>query len=321
MKKFSVILPILPILLLLPLARSGTVDRILAKVNEEIITLSELNRHMEPVRRELRSKHSGRALEQALEKAEKGTLDALIEEKLIYQKAVELEYEAHADDKVDDYIQRVMKENNLKDTDELEEALAREGQSLREYRELLLRQIITGELVNDFINARISLLTPEIEKYYKNHLAEYTTPEEITLSEILITDAGGSTAAETRAEELYRRLRQGEPFAALASQYSKGPTADKGGSIGTYLSAKLNPDTAKAVAGLAEGEVSRPSKLEEGYVIYRVDARRAPVVLPLEEVKEEIKNKLYQQKRSPEYDRFIAQLREEAYIQIFPEME
>ncbi len=56
-------------------------------------------------------------------------------------------------------------------------------------------------------------------------------------------------------------------------------------------------------------------------MIYRVDARKAPVVRPLEEVKDEIRNKLYQEKRNPEYDRFIAQLREEAYIQIFPEME
>lgn len=319
MKKISAILPLL--LLGLPLARGGTVDRIIAKVNEEIITLSELNRHMDPARRELGAKYSGEQLQKALEKAEKTTLDGLIEEKLIYQKAVELEYEADADEKVDAYVQRVMKENNFKDTDEFEEALAREGQSLREYRDLLRRQVIASELVNDFINARISLLTPEIEQYYKNHLAEYTTPEEITLSEILITAADGDAAALARAEDLHRRLLGGEPFAALASQYSRGPTADKGGSIGSYLGAKLHPDTAGAVSGLGEGGISNPQKLQEGYVIYRVDARKAPMVRPLEEVKDEIRNRLYQEKRNPEYDRFIAQLREEAYIQIFPEME
>ncbi|MDI9613141.1 MAG: peptidyl-prolyl cis-trans isomerase [Acidobacteriota bacterium] len=319
MKKISTILPLL--LLGLPLAQAGTVDRIIAKVNEEIITLSELNRHMEPARRELGAKYSGEQLQKALEKAEQGTLDALIEEKLVYQKAVELEYEADADSKIDAYIQRVMKENNLKDTDEFEEALAREGQSLREYRDLLRRQIITSELVNDFINSRISLLTPEIEQYYKNHLADFTSPEEITLSEILITPDDGDEAAATRAGEIHRRLLAGESFAALASQYSKGPTADKGGSIGSYLGANLHPDTARAVAGLGEGGISKPQRLEEGYAIFRVDARREPVARPLEEVKEEIKNRLYQEKRNPEYDRFITQLREEAYIQIFPEME
>ena len=302
------------------LVNAKTVDRIIAKVNDEIITQSELNRAMEPVRKDLASKYSGEQLEQAIQKAEKQAMDSLIEEKLIYQKAVELEYTAQAESQVTEYLQQIMKDNNLKDTEELEEALAREGKSLKEYRDYLQRRIVSQQLVESFIDARISFLTPEIEKYYKNHLSDYTTPEEVTLSEIIITDTNSTTSAEARSQEIYRRLQQGESFATLASQYSKGPTANTGGSIGTYLLKKLNPDTVKAIAKLKGGEVSKPQKSAEGYVLYRMDARKSAVVRPLEEVKDAIKEKLYQEKRNPEYERFITQLREEAYIQIFPEM-
>jgi peptidyl-prolyl cis-trans isomerase SurA len=302
------------------LVAAKTVDRIIAKVNDEIVTQSELNREMAAIRKDLQAKYSGEQLEQAIQKAEKQAMDSLIEEKLIYQKAVELEYQAHADTQVTEYLQQIMKDNNFKDTDELEEALAREGKSLKEYREYLERRIVTQQLVNDFINARISLLTPEIEKYYKNHLTDYTTPEEVTLSEIIITDSDATPNAETRSKDLYLRLQQGESFTTLASQYSKGPTASTGGNIGSYLLAKLNPDTVKAIAKLKEGEVSQPQKSASGYVLYRLDSRKSSVVRPLEEVKDEIKGKLYQQKRNPEYDRFMTQLREDAYIQLFLEM-
>jgi peptidyl-prolyl cis-trans isomerase SurA len=297
-----------------------TVDRILVKVNDEIITLSELNREMEPVRKDIKSKYSGAQLEQAIQKAEKQTLDGLIEEKLIYQKAVELEYPANAGDKVDTYIQDLIKENNLKSTDDLEEALAREGKSLKEYREMIERKMISQDLVNDFIGAKISLLTPEIEKYYQNHVADYTTPEEVTLSEIIIAKTEGSPEAENRANDLYRRIQQGEAFATLANQYSIGTTANKGGNIGTYLLEKLNPETIKAISKLKENEASKPQKIAEGFIIYRLDARKPAVTLPLEEVKDSIKGKLYNEKRIPEYERFIQQLKEDAYIQIFPEM-
>lgn len=303
------------------LARAKTVDRIIAKVNDEIITQSELNRAMEPVRKELASRYSGEQLDQAIQKAEKEAMDALIEEKLIYQKAVELEYTAQAESRVTEYLQQIMKDNNLKDTDELEEALAREGKSLKEYREYLERRIVSQQLVNAFIDARISLLTPEIEKYYRNHISDYTTPEEVTLSEIIIADADSATDAETRAREIYRRLQQGESFATLANQYSKGPTASTGGNIGTYLLEKLKPETVKAVTNLKDGEVSNPQKSPEGYVIYHMDARKSAVVRPLEEVTDAIKSKLYQEKRNPEYDRFMTQLREDAYIQLFPEIQ
>lgn len=303
------------------MAAAGTIDRILVKINDEIITLSELKRAMEPYRREIMSKVPPAQQEQTLKETEEKMLNNLIEAALIYQRAIEMEYNASMEKEVTEEIQQVMKENNFRDTEELENALAEEGTSLRAFRENLEKQIISAGLVNDFINSRISLLTPEIERYYQNHQEDFSTPGEVTLSEIILDTTKSISDAESLASDIANRIRRGEPFADLARQYSKGATAGKGGGIGTYVIDKLNDETRNALNGVGAGEISKPRKFAEGIIIYRVDARKEAVVQPLDEVRDEIKGILYQQKRIPEYNRFITQLREDAYIQIFPEMQ
>jgi len=301
-------------------AEAKIVDRILVQVNDEIITLSELNREMELLRRELATKYTGEQLEAAMQNAEKQVLENLINEKLLYQKAVELGFSANVESRVSAYIQQIIKENGFKDTEELSEVLEQQGITLREYREQLRKRIMRDDLVNEFVGSRITLLTPEIEKYYKDHAAEFAIPEEVTLSEIIISSYGDDSAAESRALDILDRIQKGEAFAALAAQYSSGPTANKGGSIGTYIVAKLNPDIAQAIAGLKEGEVTKPQKIKNGYAIYRVDKRKPSYIKPLEEVKDEIKNRLYERKFAPELQRYLNQLREDAYIQYFDEI-
>jgi peptidyl-prolyl cis-trans isomerase SurA len=300
------------------IASSKTVDRIVAQVNDEIVTLSELNRASDQARQELATKYTGEQLQQMAQKAEQDALENLINEKLLYQKAMELGFNADIDKKVAAAIQQIVKENNFEDTEELEKALEQSGRNLRELREQFKRSILIGDLIYEFVDSRITLLTPEIDKYYKDHEAEFTTPEEVTLSTIVINEASDKES-EDRANDLYRRLQQGESFAALAGQYSKGATANTGGNIGTYLLSKLNSVTVNAIANLKEGEVSKPQKEKEGFVLYRVDSRKVATVRPLDQVRNEIKNQLYSRKRGPEMERYINQLRDDAYIQMFSE--
>jgi peptidyl-prolyl cis-trans isomerase SurA len=318
MKKLLWVIPL--ILFSLRGAEARTVDRILAQVNDDIITMSELNEEMVPYRKELAGKYSGAELEQAIQKTEKQVLDGLIQQKLLYQKAMELGFSADIEPQVSAAIQRIIKENDLKDTDGLEKALEQQGQTLKDLREYYRKRIITDSLIDYFVSSKITLLTPEIEKYYKEHLAEFSSPEEVTLSTIEIAIQGNAKEAEDRANDLYRRLQQGESFPTLASQYSTGPTASKGGSIGTYLVSKLNAETLSAIASLKEGEISKPQREKDNFVIYRVDSRKLSVVRPLEEVRDYIKNQLYQQKFNPELERYVSQLKEDAYIQYFSEI-
>ena len=319
MKKILWIIPAL--LFGLCTAEAEIVDRIVAKVNDDIITLSELNRSMVQARQELAAKYTGQQLDEMVEKTKEQILNNLIETKLINQKAMELGYDATVETSVSSEVQRIMKENNIPDTEALEKALGQQGMNARQLREQIRDALMGQYLVNDFVRARITILTPEVEKYYKDHTADFTVPEEVTLSEIIIPMSGAGSAAENRANDLYRLLQQGEPFSALASQYSKGPTANKGGNIGTFKLADINNDMRNAIKDLKEGDVSKPQRTDEGYVLYHIDSRQSASVKSLEDVREEIKDKIYREKFNPEFDRFISQLKEDAYIQIYSESE
>ncbi len=311
---------VLLVLILSWSAPARVVDRIVAQVNDDIITLSDLNREMAEIRQELSAKYSGPQLEEEIQKATKDVLDELIRQKLLLQKGSELGFGANVDVQVSAYLERIRKENKFKDMQDLERAAAQQGLTLPALRERIRRQIITQGVVSEFVGSRITLLSQEVEKFYKDHAAEYTVPEEVTLSEIIIPIENSADEAETKAGEILKRLSQGEAFATLASQFSKGPTANKGGSIGTYQTAKLNPEIAKAIASVKDGDTTPVQKTREGFIIYRVDNRKPAAVKPLDDLRDEIKTRIWNQKFAPEYDRFIAQLKEDAYIQIFGEI-
>jgi len=296
------------------------VDRIVAQVNDDIITLSELNKELAEVRQELAQKYTGEQLEQELKKAEKDLLEELIRQRLFLQKAKELGIGASMDVQVSTEIERMRKQYNIKDMEEFERALEQQGMTLSGYREYVRKQMIIGTLIGEFVDSRITLLSEEIERYYRDHVKDYSSPEEVALSEILIPVSGNDGEGEALANEIRKRLQQGESFAALASQYSKGPTASKGGGIGTYQVAKLNPQIAAAVASVKQGENSAVIRLSEGFAIYHVDNQTPSTARPLEEVRDKIRELLYRQKRAPEYERFVAQLKEDAYIQVFGEL-
>jgi peptidyl-prolyl cis-trans isomerase SurA len=304
-------------------AQAKIVDRIYAQVNDDIITLSDVNRRMDAIRKELSKKYSGDKLEQAVLKEREAVLDTLIEEKLLIQKAVEVGIDAEVEPKVSSRIQQIMKENGIEDMDQFGDILEQQGSSLSAYRDLIRDDIMSQEVINVFVNSRITLLTQEVEQYYKDHAQDFATPEEVSLSEIVITNEheGSEEGAKSRAQDLYNRLKKGESFKSLASQYSQGATANKGGSIGSNEIEKWHPDIVKAIEGLESGDISEPQKTEDGYVIYRVDNRVHSTIPPLEKVDSIIRNRVWMNKVRPELQRFVNRLKEEAYIQIYPESE
>jgi parvulin-like peptidyl-prolyl isomerase len=308
------------ILILSANAPAKIVDRILAQVNDDIITLSDLNREMAAVRQDLATKYTGQQLEDELKRAEKAILDELIRQKLLLQKGNEMGFGANVDSQVSAQLERIRKENKFKDIQELERAAAQQGLTLPQLRDTIKKNIISQSVIQEFVGARITLLTQEVERFYRDHQDDYAIPEEVSLSEIVIPTEGNASEAESRANDIRKRAAAGEAFATLASQYSKGPTAGKGGAIGTYITMKLNPEIAKAIANVKEGDTTPVLKTKEGFILYRVDTRKAAAFKPLEEVRDEIKNRIYQQKFNPEFDRFISQLKEDAYIQIFGEI-
>ena len=296
------------------------VDRIVAQVNDDIITLSDINHLLIGTREQLAAKYAGDQLEQQVKQAEKDALEILVREKLYLQKANELGMSSNMDVRVSTYIEAQRKENKIKDLDEFELVLEKEGTTMTAYREEVRKGMIVRDLIGYFVDSRITLLAEEVERFYKDHQKDFSTVEEVTLSEIIIPATGNDGQGQALASGYRNRIMQGESFPALASQVSKGPTASKGGGIGTYQMSQLSPQIAASIADVKEGDISAVTKVPEGYAIFRVDSRKPPVVRPFEEVRNSIKEFLFDQKRQPELDKFVAQLKEDAYIQIFGEI-
>ncbi|MGD0309699.1 MAG: peptidyl-prolyl cis-trans isomerase [Acidobacteriota bacterium] len=296
------------------------VDRIVAQVNDDIITLSDVTHELLGVREQLATKYTGDQLEQEMKRAEKAALETLVRDKLFLQKANELGIGTGMDVRVSTYVEAQRKDHNIKDLDEFELILEKQGTTMTAYREDVRKGMIVQDLVGYFVDSRITLLAEEVERFYKDHLKDFSTAEEVTLSEIIIPATGDGSQGQALASGYRDRLMQGESFPALASQVSKGPTASKGGSIGTYQISQLSQQITAAIANVKEGDVSAVTKLPEGYAIFRVDSRKPPVVRPFEEVRNYIKEYLFNLKRQPELDKFVTQLKEDAYIQYFQEI-
>jgi peptidyl-prolyl cis-trans isomerase SurA len=319
MRKQLLIIPVL--FLGFCAAENKVVDRILVRVNDDIITLSDLNRQMASVRPQIAARYKGEQLAQETKQVEKQVIDMLIEDKLLYQKAVEMDIPTHVEPKVASAVQEYMKKKKLPDEEALAQDLIKQGTNLGEFREDIQKQISIEEVKNSFIGSRITILLPEIEKYYKDHMAEYTSPAEVTLSEIIIPVEGDKQEAESRANDIYRQLKEDKgSFPKLASQYSKGLTANKGGKRPSIQIDKLNDEMAKAIANYKEGEVTKPQLMKQGYAIFRIDSLNASTVRPLEEVKDDIREKIFNANAEPEYVRFIDQLKDDAYIDYLPEI-
>jgi peptidyl-prolyl cis-trans isomerase SurA len=296
------------------------VDRIVAQVNDDIITLSDVTHELLGVREQLATKYTGDQLEQEMKRADKAALETLVRDKLFLQKANELGMGTGLDVRVSSYIEAQRKDHNIKDLDEFELVLEKQGTTMTAYREDVRKGMIIQDLLGYFVDSRITLLTEEVERFYKDHLKDFSTAEEVTLSEIIIPATGDGSQGQALASGYRDRLMQGESFPALASQVSKGPTASKGGSIGTYQLSQLSQQITASIANVKEGDVSAVTKLPEGYAIFRVDSRKPPVVRPFEEVRSNIKEFIFDQKRQPELDKFVTQLKEDAYIQYFQEI-
>ncbi|MBI4481799.1 MAG: peptidylprolyl isomerase [Acidobacteria bacterium] len=296
------------------------IEKVIARVNDEVITLTEIQREVENIRRELEAQYSGEALEREYSQRSKRALDNLIEEKLILQRAKELGLDANIDLQVSASIERVRKESGIADMETFERALQREGLTLDGYRDFLRRQIIKQNVVERFLYSRITILSEDVEKYYQEHLKEFTRPAELELSEIvLFTEGKDPDEVRRRAEEVQARAAAGEDFAQLARQVSEGPTAKDGGNIGTFKKGTMAPEVDAAAFLLKEGEVSSVIKTKFGFQIVRVSKKTDEQRIPLQEARPQIQNILYSQRVKPELDRMIKDLKENSFIRILDE--
>ena len=281
---------------------SVVVDRVVAVVNNDIITMSDLQREL--------AKGSEIRDEQLL-------LEEMIDRKL-QMAAAKQDGMDMSERELDEAIAEIMKRNNL-DRAKLEQALAREGLTLEQYRSDLREQITLSRLFNKHIRSGVAIDEDEVRAYYDRNTPQFALPEEVRVRHLVLTVPAGAApkaAAEARekAEGLLDRLRGGEDFIKLIRENSDGPTVAQDGDLGFLQRGQAIPEIEEAAKDLRPGEYAGPVRTAEGFQVIRVEAVRTPV-RPYEKVKDEITKMLYEQKMENTYRAWLQTLRSDSHIE------
>ena len=294
------------------------VEEIVARVNNEIITLSDLERSRQLLRQELGQRAHGAEFERLLQEQEPDLLRDLIDQSLLVQRALDrgLSVEAEVIKRLDQ-IRQNMKLNSM---DDLERAMAAQGVAMEDYKQQVRNQLLSQMLIQRAVASNVFIDADKVRHYYLTHREELVRPEQIRLREILVSTEGYKSeelpAREERVRELLTKIRKGEKFEDLAREYSDAPTAEDGGDLGYFEPDKLAPTVREAVVGLLEGGVSDPVQTRQGYLILQVVEHHAAGIPAFEEVESRIRERLYMEEVQPALREFLNELRREAYVYV-----
>ncbi len=291
------------------------VDKVVVVVNDEVITLSEVDQRLGPLYQEYQNIYRGADLAKKVEEARQKVIDELIDQKLLLGAAKKEAIEVK-DKEVEERLEELRKKFGSRE--DLERALIRENTTVGEIRKRLKEQIAVKKFINNRIISKITVSPVEVRDYYEAHRHEFGEPEKVKMRDILIKikDGGGSNEnPAVLAAEVARRLREGGDFAGLAKAYSEGPGADEGGSMGYVKKGDLKKEIEDVVFALKPGECSNVIRTDLGCYIFKVEEKVPARVRELSEVRVDIENFLFNNKAGRSLREVAKDLRKNAYIE------
>jgi len=292
-----------------------TIDSIVAVVNDQTVTASEVNDAMKPVEQQITRAYSGKVAEQKLSEARKDVLDRLIEEKLILQEAKQQKIEVK-NEEVDDVIKQV--KSRFPNEAAFQDAIKAQGMNMWELKKAYKEQLIVKKMVRQYVRARANITPAEITKYYEANISKYKMPPGISISQILIKYKPTEDAARTEktAAQVVQLLNMGADFASVAKKYSEGPNAAEGGDIGFVERGTMAKVIDDVIFNMKAGQVSRPIKTPIGFAIIKVNSARNEQYRPVEDVKNEIEETLLDEAAKSVLGKWVAELKAKAFISV-----
>ncbi|MBZ5563727.1 MAG: peptidyl-prolyl cis-trans isomerase [Acidobacteriia bacterium] len=298
-------------------AATKIVDRIIARVNSEIITQRMFEQEKEKLRTQLSSDYSGAELETQFREQSRNLLRDLIDQSLMVQKANDLDINVDTDviKKLDD----IRQQYNLSSLDDLQKEVEKQGIIWEDFKDQIKRQLLMREVIGREVGSRIVVSRDDARKYYEAHKDEFKSPGMVHLEEILVSaQKHKPEEAKKRAADALADLNAGQRFSETAKKYSDGPNADQGGDIGFVKMGSMAPEIADAVSKLEVNQTSGILDTKFGYLILKITERFSPGIPKFEEVEQRINEQLYNQKMQPDLRSYLRELRKESYIYLAP---
>jgi peptidyl-prolyl cis-trans isomerase SurA len=329
--KNAIFVAVLLALVALPL-RAEIIEQIIVKVNGEILTKTELEeRQVQALRQMQRGARidlqNDAELRKALEQVTPQVIVEAVDEMLIAQLGRERNWRL-GDAQFKEILERIRKENKLETDEAFEAALKQEGMTLAELRQSLERQMFMQRVQGEAVG-RIQVTEEEAREYYRVNPQQFSTQATLTLREILVETPAASGAgtqkmfnvaveeeAQARIEGLRARVTTGgEDFAKVAAEESAAPSRANGGLIGPLNLADLEESLRARFESMTPGDITEPIRTARGYQIFKLETLDASTVLPFESARDEIANRVYQQRAAREMRKYVTKLREQAIIE------
>jgi peptidyl-prolyl cis-trans isomerase SurA len=290
-----------------------------ARVNDHVITVSQVQGLLAPMRQMLMSKYSGAELRERLEKAYGQALDSLVERFLILDA-----YEA-MDKKLPDWIverraQELIAEVFDGDRSKLMAELARDNLTYEDWKKEIGNQLAVAYLRRSRVEENVVVSPKALRAAYEGGAADTRRPEKVRLRLIALKKEGGADAVAAKrklAADLRVQAMRGTNFASLATQHSQEPRAKEGGDWGWTEPRMLRKELSTALAGLKDGAVSEPIETDDSIYIMKLEERQSAGPASLAEVQGELEQKLSREESERIYRAWVAQLRRQAYVRVF----
>ncbi len=298
------------------------VEEIVARVNNQIITRTEYDRSKEQLKQEVQQQDPANA-DKVYAEREKDVLRDMIDQQLLLEKGKDLGITADTEliKKLDD----MRKEMKLDSMEALEKAAEAQGVSYEDFKQHMREQIISQQVIGHEVGSRMSVTSEEEQKFYDQHKEQLNHPEQVRLSEILVSTenkAGGTesadqlAAAKVKADDLLAQIRKGAKFDDIAKKNSNGPTAAQGGDLGYFKRGQLAKELDDIVFALKPGDTSDVIRTRQGFIILKVSEHQSAGIPPLDEIKPRVDDAIYMEKLQPALRAYLTKLREDAFIDV-----
>jgi peptidyl-prolyl cis-trans isomerase SurA len=318
----------LAFLFLFTFSSSGTlanvVDRSVAIVNEDTITLSEVNELGKLYFKKITDETPADRLADSLQQAQRIVIEKLIDKKLLVQESKKFGIQV-SDQEVDNAFKRVLA-NNKTTMEQFRKEMSSMGMNEKQYREELREQVLSSKMINHEVRTKVVISEDATLDYYNTHFTTRVDGGGYYILQIGCLwgpgNQGGTTSqmeAKEKATKAHKLAAKGGDFKELAKKYSDLPSATDGGDLGSFESNEMANYMRDAVVKLKPGEVSSIVETENGYHFFKLLSSQEGKIVAhesFESVKEQIREKLYQQAMEQRYNEWLKSMREKAYIKI-----
>jgi peptidyl-prolyl cis-trans isomerase SurA len=303
-----------------PITPNATVvEDVIARVNDQIINRSDVERSQQELLREDQQSNASPA---DAAQRQKDLLRDMIDKQLLLSKAKELGLNADAE--VVRRLDEIRKQNHLDSMEALEKAAASQGVSFEDFKANIRDSILTQQVVRDEVGRRLQMTQGQEQAFYDAHKQDFSQPEQVRLSEILIPTPAGANdaaldAAKAKADDVEAKLKAGAKFDELARTESGGSTAAQGGDLGEYKRGGLHSQLLEdQTFALKAGQVTAPIRTRQGYLILKVTEHQYAGTPALKDIEPQVQEAMYMDQLQPALRTYLTKLREEAFIDIAP---